>query len=262
MINRDLKELYDQIYRAGPENFHTMTTEDVTAEVIRELVWSGKRVLEIGCGQGFTAGQISRNGGTVLACDYSQEAIDQARATFDGIETLTFVTSPPHIERVYPFDVVVAQELLEHTDDPQKALADWSAYLIPGGTMIITCPSFLNVRGYIWMTLAVLLDVPMSLSDLHFVAPWDIERWSASVGLELESWRTFRFDLAHGEAFMKGMTKRLTNALRDAGLEAPGPVSKEDRIKALLTWMHRAARVSKPSEFDGAGALYRLRKVE
>lgn len=50
MNNDDLQSKYDEIYADGPENFHSMTTEDVTRQVVAEFDWHGKRVLEVGCG--------------------------------------------------------------------------------------------------------------------------------------------------------------------------------------------------------------------
>ena len=41
------------------------------------------------------------------------------------------------------------------------------------GMIISASPSFMNPRGYVWMTLQLLLNVPMSLSDVHFFSPTD-----------------------------------------------------------------------------------------
>ena len=54
------------------------------------------------------------------------------------------------------------------------------------GYLINLCPSFLNVRGHVWMTLQLLFDVPMSLSDLHFLCPFDFEEFCEGKGYELE----------------------------------------------------------------------------
>ena len=255
MTNKDLQDKYEDIYKNGPEAYHSMTTEDVTEQVVAEFDWNGKRVLEVGCGLGRTANAIAEAGGVVLATDYSKEAIKSARAEYGGNPKVNFVTSLAGPDRIHPFDVVVAQELLEHLDNPQIALMDWQEYLPPGGYMIVTCPSFLNVRGYVWMTLSLLMDVPMSLTDLHYVTPWDMERWARASGMVLEEWRTFRFDMAGGQMFMDDMKKRLTNALNDAAIRVP-----EHKINSLLRWMNNAAGYQAVSDKQGAGALYRLRK--
>ena len=59
-------------------------------------------------------------------------------------------------------------------------------HLKPQGQLVVTCPSFLNLRGHVWMTLQLLLDVPMSLTDLHFICPFDMERWAEELELRCE----------------------------------------------------------------------------
>ena len=74
-------------------------------------------------------------------------------------------------------DVVVSCGTLEHMSDPRQELCRMIELVDGKGTIILTCPYFLNIRGFVWMTLALLLDVPMSLTDKHFISPFDIEGW-------------------------------------------------------------------------------------
>ena len=68
------------------------------------------------------------------------------------------------------------QGVLEHLDKPFKTLRSIIiANLKKNGQFITSSPSFLNPRGYVWMTLQLLFDVPMSLTDIHFLCPFDFE---------------------------------------------------------------------------------------
>ena len=80
-------------------------------------------VLEIGCGEGFVAGQLSERhaGDSYVGVDLDAEDVERLRAKFPKIEA--------HPGSIYDlsflgreFDVVVCAEVLEHLDDPDAAL--------------------------------------------------------------------------------------------------------------------------------------------
>jgi hypothetical protein len=96
--------------------------------------------------------------------------------------------------------------------------------------------------------LYTLFGVPMSLTDKHFLAPWQMEAWAAELGLRCR-WRTFRHGQAHGPAMRVDLDKRLRNALRDAGLDA-------SHVGRLLDWLEAAGRTQPAAEYNGAKALY------
>jgi hypothetical protein len=100
------------------------------------------------------------------------------------------------------------------------------------------------------MTLQLLLDVPMSLTDRHFICPPDMERWAHQLGFNC-SWHTFRHSQAHGEQMLVDLRKRLTNALRDASL-------KHTQVDSLLNWLHQASCFESGAHHNGAKALYHL----
>lgn len=80
-------------------------------------------VLELGCGEGFVAGQLSQREGieTYVGVDASESDIANLRAKFAKVEA--------HHGSIYDlsffdrgFDVVVCAEVLEHLSDPDAAL--------------------------------------------------------------------------------------------------------------------------------------------
>ena len=250
MKNEELQEVYEKAHRDG--DFWSRGTRDITGLVLARTKWGQKAVLEIGCGDGFTARSIADLGGFVVAVDYAEEAISKAKK-LNPHPRVRYLCRNTVDDFSPGFNVVVAQEILEHTDDPFLYLEVWASLLVPGGEMIVTCPSFLNPRGMIWMTLQTLLDVPMSLTDLHFIAPWQMEEWAEELGFTIE-WSTFRYDLGSGEQMKVDMSKRLHNALRDAGL-----AHDKDRIAELLAWVEKAGTYQTANGSSGAGAIYHLR---
>ena len=211
LSNAQLKPLYDDIYRSGSQAFHSVDNweESLLIHAMGQP-WTGVDVLEIGCGEGRLAALLAMSGANVTATDYSQEALRNARSTFN-VERLYFVDAAP-CER---FDVVVMQGVLEHMDDWRAFLRQIMDEHSPR-TVITSSPSFLNPRGYVWQALRILLDVPMSLTDVHYICPSDM------IELRKMGWcveyRSCHHDWAAGEGMIEDYRKRLTNALRDAKL--------------------------------------------
>ncbi len=251
MDSTDLKALYDRVYADGKEGFFTFSTADVTEQVLKEADWRGRSVLEVGCGTGETAFMIAAAGGRVLATDFVKGAIQEAQERHQHPNLSFAVANVDEVEGL--FDYIVMQEVIEHVDDPPSTLARLKSHLKPDGHLIVTCPSFLNLRGVVWMTLQLLLDVPMSLTDRHFISPPDMEGWAKQLGLHC-TWRTFRHSQGMGEQMLVDLAKRLPNALRDAGLD-------NSKAGALLDWLEAASTFELEAPHNGAKALYHLTLV-
>ena len=159
---------------------------------------------------------------------------------------------------VEPVDVVISCGTLEHTDRPWETLLAMGGLVPPGGELIITCPYFLNIRGFVWMALQTLLNVPMSLSDLHFISPFDIDDWLRDTPLSVQRVQTFDHSRANGELMLVDFRKRLTNALRDANLD-------NSRVEAFVEWLGKVVsyrEASGAAALDGATALYVIQKSD
>jgi ubiquinone/menaquinone biosynthesis C-methylase UbiE len=108
----------------------------------------GKRVLEIGCGRGGFAGWLERQGADLLAADFSDEALRQARAHFAGSSIQWMVQD---IQRLTlednSFDTVISCETVEHVPDPRRVIQELARVLRPGGILVLTCPNYLGPMG-------------------------------------------------------------------------------------------------------------------
>lgn len=247
MVKKDLTEFYENVYKSGSKAFFTFDTLDITHEILKELDWNGKSVLEIGCGSGETAAALSKAGAKkVVAFDFSETAIKIAKENHK-VPNLEFQVGS-FDDIVDKWDCIVLQEVIEHTDNPKEIISMLKSYLKPGGSLIFTCPSFMNLRGFVWMTLQLLFDVPMSLSDKHFIAPFEMERWAEDLKLNV-SWRTFRYEQSHGDKMLIDMKKRLTNALRDAKMD-------NSKVDLLLNWLYNASKYQEDNLYNGAKGLY------
>jgi 2-polyprenyl-6-hydroxyphenyl methylase/3-demethylubiquinone-9 3-methyltransferase len=101
-----------------------------------------KRVLDVGCGNGFWAGEFARRGCRVVGIDPSESGIDLARGSHAALRFEVMEITPDVLTRLAeePFDIVVSTEVVEHLYSPQ----DWAEGCInalrPGGVAIVSTP--------------------------------------------------------------------------------------------------------------------------
>ncbi len=101
---------------------------------------SPRRVLDLGTGDGYLMGVVrqERSGVTGIACDFSDEMLDHARARFaatDDVDVVRHDLDEPLPDEWGEFDVVTSSFAIHHlVDDRKRALyAEVLAHLAPGG---------------------------------------------------------------------------------------------------------------------------------
>ncbi len=99
----------------------------------------GKTILEIGCSIGGMASLFSERGFEVYASDISSYAVARAKKLSPKIHFYTF-----DIQKGIPikkkFDIIVALEVVEHLQTPEKAIQHMYNNLKTGGTLVFSSP--------------------------------------------------------------------------------------------------------------------------
>ncbi len=105
-------------------------------------VGPGTRVLDIGCGNGYWAGEFLSRGCTVVGVDVSDSGIAQARSTYPGARFERLEASIDLLERLgeEPFDLIVSTEVVEHLYDPTAYAAGCFGAVRPGGRIVLSTP--------------------------------------------------------------------------------------------------------------------------
>jgi SAM-dependent methyltransferase len=134
--------------------------EDRVRAVLLRVAGSGKRILEVGTGDGLTAYLLARAGNVVTSIDVSEVALAHARARYGGkvVGTaagdgagaavaldLTYAMGDAR-ELTYPegcFDLVVSENVVEHLSlaDMGRHLDEVYRVLKPGGSYLLYTPS-------------------------------------------------------------------------------------------------------------------------
>jgi ubiquinone/menaquinone biosynthesis C-methylase UbiE len=133
---------------------------------------SGKRVLDIGCGEGIYAQAWAQLGATVLGLDRSAEALAQAIQRCTGSANVTFRQGDALATGLSAnsADIVFERALIHHVDDVRACMAEAYRLLTPGGVYIVqdrtqadvkVAGSPEHLRGYVFERFPRLLRVEL-----------------------------------------------------------------------------------------------------
>ena len=119
--------------------------EDVEPAAVQERVYDfvaarGKRVLDVGCGNGYVLSRYARAGARAFGVDLTRTAVDLARARF-RLHGLAGTFLQADAERLPfgdgVFDLAVSVGVLHHVPDIGRAIEEIRRVLRPGGQIIL-----------------------------------------------------------------------------------------------------------------------------
>lgn len=252
--NKELEKFYEGVYIKGEEKHYTdfVTKNKISSEpfeVLKQIKWKGKKVLDVGCGTGFFSYLAAKKGAQVLGIDYSKKGIEIAKEKYQH-RNLEFKKLDV-IEIKEKFDVVVSIGVIEHMDDPFQILKFLKNRLNSDGKIIITTPNWTNPRGYVLMTLNLLFNAPITLADLHYLSPLDHIKWAKKLKMKIK-WKTIEKSWGHGEDLILDFKRRIPNVLRDSQLPR-----KKINIEKLISWLeNNVISLDNSLPHSGAVGLY------
>ena len=148
-INKEIKKYWEQSTPMSfvPEklsyeekrNFR-YSLQDYMHDVFRFADFSGKSVLEIGCGAGIDSAEFARNGAMVTSTDLTRTGAELTRDLLKGIKLPARVIqcdakSLPFKNEA--FDCVYSFGVLHHFPEIETALAEIHRVLKPGGQVMV-----------------------------------------------------------------------------------------------------------------------------
>ena len=135
-----------------------------------------KKVVDLGCGNGFLAGEISKKGYEVAGVEYDYGGYSIAKKAYPAIAFFNIGVQdqvPPELANMGPFDAVVSTEVIEHLFSPHQLPKFASGILRKNGLLILSTP----YHGYLKNLIISLLGK----WDSHHTALWHgghIKFWS------------------------------------------------------------------------------------
>src|SRR4051794_11082732 len=146
---------------------------------------AGKRVLEVGCGLGFFSRELLKwKPARMTSVDISQALVNKLAAAAPEAECL--VADALDLDSALgdrEFDIVLSSEVIEHTPDPRRAVAQMTRHLAPGGRFVLSVP---NSRWKWLLAIAQGLGMRKGYEGFeNWVKPDELSRWVAEDGLTL-----------------------------------------------------------------------------
>jgi len=124
------------------------------------------RILEVGCGNGYVANILARQGHDVIGIDTAADGIAIAKTAFQGIRFECWSIYDEELAtKLGTVDLVVAIEVIEHLMYPRDLFRQAARILRKDGLLILTTP----YHGYIKN---LLLSIGNTW-DRHFGVDWD-----------------------------------------------------------------------------------------
>ena len=233
--NKELEAFYQAVYLKGEKKHFTPflakgNTSTEAQEVINEIDWDDKIVLDVGCGTGNFANAVAKKGAKhVLGIDFAEEAIRIAKKRYKQKKLDFKIQDVKQLDK--KFDVIVSIGTIEHMDNPIMILKKFKKCLNSNGKIIITTPNWTNPRGYILMTLWFLFNAPITLADLHYLTPNDHLNMAKKLNMKIK-WRTIEQSWGNGDVMIKDFQRRIPNVMRDMGIKI-----EQKQIKQFLKWL-------------------------
>lgn len=136
--------------------------EPAIIEILKAL--GASSVLDLGCGNGALARQLSSEGFDTVGCDADEEGIEIANKTGGNFKVASVYDDPKaQIDR--EFDAIISTEVIEHLYRP-AALPEFAHSLVKsGGHLVVTTP----YHGYVKNLVLSLLNK----WDTHADPFWD-----------------------------------------------------------------------------------------
>jgi 2-polyprenyl-3-methyl-5-hydroxy-6-metoxy-1,4-benzoquinol methylase len=144
LYEHDLREIWDP--RIAPQvwNQHHNQLETCLSVVGAAM---GLRILDVGCAQGTLALLLGERGHEVWAVDIRQEFLDYAASRHERGRVHFVRGDALDLQFAEQFDVIFANQVVEHIVYPGRLFASARRLLTPGGRLVVTTPNYDYVKN-------------------------------------------------------------------------------------------------------------------
>ena len=105
----------------------------------RPLV-AGRRVLDLGSGEGYGAALLAQTATAVTGVDIDERTVEHSAANYPGVEFRVASATDLSAFADGSFDAVAAFEMIEHVSEHDQVLAEIVRVLAPGGLVLMSTP--------------------------------------------------------------------------------------------------------------------------
>jgi SAM-dependent methyltransferase len=149
-------------------------------ECLRATALTARRTLDAGCGYGAFSAAAAARGAAVVSLDIGPRLVARAVARAGSRGVVGDACRLPI--RDESFDIVISSEMVEHTPEPMRAVAELSRVLRRAGLLVLTTPN------RVWQApvrVASRLGLRPFRGHENFLGWTALERACAAAGLEV-----------------------------------------------------------------------------
>lgn len=138
IYRNDLREMWDRDIER--HSYHSYQNQ---LALYQQLIQSydAKSVLDVGCAQATLAMLAAESGRRVVASDIRQSFLDYAKTRYERGDIQFVCANVFERPRLGTFDLVFANQIIEHLVYPAELLRILAGYLEPGGVMVVSTPN-------------------------------------------------------------------------------------------------------------------------
>lgn len=138
LYRNDLREMWDPDLEPQTWSLYHNQLE-VYDEVAAK--YGAETALDVGCAQATLALQLAERGLRVTALDIRKSFLDYARTRYEQGQITFVVGNIMEEPDIGTFDIVFANQIIEHLVHPVELLQTLAKYLTPEGVMVVTTPN-------------------------------------------------------------------------------------------------------------------------
>jgi 2-polyprenyl-6-hydroxyphenyl methylase/3-demethylubiquinone-9 3-methyltransferase len=152
--------------------------------------WQGLKVLDVGCGGGFTSEFLAARGAIVSGIDQAQKCIVKAKE--HAVQHNLNIDYQHSVAENLPyednsFDVAICVDVLEHVRNLKQTISEIYRVLKPGGFFGFDTinRTFKSKLVMIWLLEDILQEIPQGIHDWQkFIRPSELRQLMAENGLK------------------------------------------------------------------------------
>lgn len=168
---------YDSISDLWSSKINNLETSKrlnvVFNQLLKGVLTKDKKFLEVGCGLGYFSKKALRKGVLVTGLDIGQNLVEKCQKDMTkGKFVVGSATKLPF--KKSSFDIVLCTEVIEHTNNPKKAINELIRVTKKGGYVVITTPN--KVYKPFFDLLGILKIRPYHGNENWFY-PWELKKY-------------------------------------------------------------------------------------
>ena len=141
LYRHDIQEIWDPTVTINVWNqYHNQL--DIYFDVVKRYASGRAAILDVGCAQATLAMLLAESGHRVCAVDLRSSFLDYASRRYTKGDIRFLVGSALDLQLDESFDIIFANQIIEHLVYPERLIGNLKRMLKPGGLLVITTPNW------------------------------------------------------------------------------------------------------------------------